>query len=100
MLIHEIIEKARQNKGESRKIAEEMNIHPARISDWLAGRRKPEVSEIALLAKIAGMPILETVAAVEMELNDKYKDIWINLAEEWRARRDSNPRPLPSESGI
>lgn len=32
-----------------------------------------------------------------MELNDKYKDIWQRALGEWRAQRDSNPRPLPSE---
>ena len=36
----------------------------------------PEAAEIALLAEMAGMPILETVVEVEEELNDKYKDIW------------------------
>jgi transcriptional regulator with XRE-family HTH domain len=97
MLINEIIAKASEIKGGKQKIAEEINIHPARISDWLAGRRKPEAAEIAILAEMAGMPILETIASVEEELNDKYKDIWKRAVTEWRAQRDSNPRPLPSE---
>ncbi len=97
MLISEIIEKASLRTGGKQKIAEGLHIHPARISDWLAGRRKPEAAEIALLAEMAGMPILETVVEVEEELNDKYKDIWKRILNDWRAQRDSNPRPLPSE---
>ena len=97
MLIKEIIEQASLKTGGKVKLAEKIETHKNRISDWISGRRKPEAAEIAVLAQIAGMPILETVAAVEMELNDKYKDIWILAIEEWRARRDSNPRPLPSE---
>ena len=97
MLIHELIEKTSKIKGGKQKVAQELNTHPNRISDWLAGRRKPEAAEIALLAEMAGMPILETIAAIEEELDDKYKDIWKRILNDWRAQRDSNPRPLPSE---
>ncbi len=97
MLISEIIEKASLKTGGKVKLAEKINTHKNRISDWTSGRRKPEAAEIALLAEIADMPILETVARVEMEVNDKYKDIWTRALKDWRAQRDSNPRPLPSE---
>lgn len=52
MLISEIIEKASQIKGGKQKLAQEINTHRNRISDWETGRRKPESAEIALLAEI------------------------------------------------
>jgi hypothetical protein len=68
-----------------------------RLSDWKAGRRKPEASEIAYLADIAGFPILETVAEIEAQMSERHGDVWQKALKEWCAWRDSNPRPLPSE---
>jgi len=97
MRFEELVDAAKRNKGSKGEIAKEFGFQQSRIGDWIAKRRKPEAAEIAILAEMAGWPILETVAEIEMELNDKYKDIWKKAMTEWRAQRDSNPRPLPSE---
>lgn len=97
MNVSELIDMARQATGSYDPIAEGLGMSKKRLSDWKAGRRRPEASEIAYLAEIAGFPVLETVAEIESQLSGKHSNVWIKALEDWRARRDSNPRPLPSE---
>ena len=97
MNISELVQAAQKAVGSNEPIAEGMGVHINRLSDWKAGRRRPEASEIAYLAEIAGYPVLETVAEIESQLSGKHSNVWLKALEDWRARRDSNPRPLPSE---
>ena len=97
MNVKELVEAARKATGGYKPIAEGLGMSELRLSDWKAGRRRPEASEIAYLAEIAGFPVLETVAEIESQLSGKHSNVWLKALEDWRARRDSNPRPLPSE---
>lgn len=49
------------------------------------------------LAELAGLDPVTTMIEVEAGLDDRFGSIWQRMSNEWRARRDSNPRPLPSE---
>ncbi len=97
MNVKELVERAGSAIGGQKMLAEGLGMHHQRLTDWKAGRRRPEASEIAYLAEIAGFPVLETVAEIEAQLSDKHSNVWLKALEDWRARRDSNPRPLPSE---
>ncbi|WP_154234704.1 helix-turn-helix domain-containing protein [Burkholderia pseudomallei] len=76
MNISQLIDAAREKAGSSATLAEGLGMHPNRLTDWKAGRRKPEASEIAYLAEQAGLPVLETVAEIEGQLNGRYAHIW------------------------
>ena len=97
MNVKELIERAGSAIGGQKALAEGLGMHHQRLTDWKAGRRKPDASEIAYLADIAGFPILETVAEIEAQMSERHGDLWQKALKEWCAQRDSNPRPLPSE---
>ena len=71
MKIRELIEEADRKAGRA-KLASELGLHPNRLTDWKAGRRKPEPDEIAVLAKAAGLPVAETVLGVEAEMYPRH----------------------------
>ncbi len=97
MNIRELVEAAQKAVGGYKPLEEGLGMKYTRLSDWKAGRRRPEAAEIAYLAEIAGFPVLETVAEIEAQLSERHAGVWQRAVKEWRARRDSNPRPLPSE---
>jgi transcriptional regulator with XRE-family HTH domain len=97
MDIKSLVEAAQKSAKGLDPLALGLGMHRSRLSDWKAGRRKPEASEIAYLADIAGFPILETVAEIEAQMSERHGDLWQKALKEWCAQRDSNPRPLPSE---
>lgn len=76
MDLRELIDKAVEAKGSRRKVAEGLHQNPQRLTDWKAGTRKPDAHEIAYLAECAGLPILETVAEIESQLDARYAPIW------------------------
>ncbi len=97
MNVKQLIEVAASQIGGQESLANGLGMHKQRITDWKAGRRRPEAAEIAYLADIAGLNVLETVAEIEAQLSERHSKVWLKALEDWRARRDSNPRPLPSE---
>ena len=76
MDVSELLDAAKRRKGSLKDIAAELGMHPNRLSDWRAGRLKPNASEIAYLAECAGLPILETVADIESQLDSQHARIW------------------------
>jgi len=76
MYLNDLIERAGEAAGSLGRLAKAMHKHPARISEWRHGRRKPDASEIAYMADIAGLPVLITVAMIEAQLNPDAKAIW------------------------
>ena len=46
------------------------------LSNWRAGRTKPGATEIALLAEMAGLPVFETLAEIDRELNADNRSVW------------------------
>ena len=82
MNISELINRAKDAAGSYEPIATGLKMNRNRLTDWKNGSRKPDVNEIAYLADIAGLPILETVAEVQKELSDDYAELWEKAKEE------------------
>ena len=59
-----------------RALAARLNVHEDMVSHWKRGRVKPTAGQIAALAECANLPILETVAEVEAELDERNSEIW------------------------
>ena len=95
MQINELLDAAKRKKGSLKEIAEGIDISQARLSDWRAGRRKPDANEIAYLADCAGLPVFETVGMIQMQLDNRFTSIWqaalnklhdVDHASGWRKR--------------
>lgn len=76
MTLIELIELAAAKKGTLGKLAEGMGRHQNRITEWKKGASKPDANEVAYLAECAGLPVLQTVAEIEAQLDDRYASIW------------------------
>ena len=75
-MLKELIEQAEKNAGGQKSIAEGLGRSYKRLCEWKKGIGKPDANEIAYLADIAGLPILETVAEVQKEMSTDYRAIW------------------------
>jgi hypothetical protein len=76
MDVRTLIDLAANQLGSKAALARAMNKQPPRISEWYRGEQKPDAHEIAFLAECAGLPILETVAEIESQLDERYAHIW------------------------
>lgn len=76
MDIRKLIDLASEACGSKAALAREMNKKPPRISEWYRSDQKPDAHEIAYMAERAGLPVLETVAAIEAQMDDRYAHIW------------------------
>lgn len=76
MNVVELVNAAAKAKGTSIELAKSMGKSPARLSEWKNGKRKPDASEIAYMAKLAGLPVLITVALVEREIDPANATLW------------------------
>lgn len=72
----QLIEEAKRKKGSLGAVAEGLGVHQARISYWKSGKYKPDASTIAYLAECAGLPVLETVAEIEAQLDPRFASTW------------------------
>lgn len=78
MTLQDLIEAAAMRAGTQAKLAERMGKSPARVSEWKAGKHKPEAGEIVQLAELAGLPPLSTLAEIQAQLDTKHAEIWAN----------------------
>lgn len=76
MNLVELIDAARKKKGSLGAVAEGLGVHQARISYWKSGKYKPDASTIAYLAECAELPVLETVAEIEAQLDPRFESTW------------------------
>lgn len=76
MTLTELIDQAAAKKGGKGELARLMKKAPARVSEWVSGERKPDAHEIAFMAECAGLPVLQTVAEIESQLDERYAPIW------------------------
>ncbi len=97
MNLKQLIEAAAFKRNGQANLAKEIGRGATTITEWKAKRRRPETSEIAYMAEIAGVPVIETVIEIEAELATKYSNSLSRALDNWCAQRDSNARPLPSE---
>lgn len=85
MNLKELIDQAADQSGGKAALARAMEKKPPRISEWYNGTAKPDAHEIAYLAECAGLPILETVAEIESQLDERYSSIWKSALEKLKA---------------
>lgn len=76
MDVKTLIEKASTKYGTRGGLARAMNKSPSRVSEWASGAQKPDAHEIAFMAECAGLPVLQTVAEIEAQLDERYASIW------------------------
>lgn len=76
LTLTEVITLAAQKAGSLGALAEEMERHQNRLSEWKKGTRRPDAGEIAFLAEKAGLPILTTLAEIEAQLDEKHSHVW------------------------
>lgn len=76
MTLQELIELAVEKLGSRQAVADGLHQDKQRLTDWKAGRRKPDAHEVAYLAKVAGLPVLATVAEIESQLDERYASVW------------------------
>lgn len=74
-----LIDLARENSKMSfGEMAADLERSQSRISEWRNGKSKPDANEIAYFAEKAGLPVFQTVAEIEAQLNARYAAIWRN----------------------
>ncbi len=76
MNVVNLIEKAAECRGGAKNLARELGKDPARLSEWKKGKGKPDASEIAYMARVAGLPVLITLAFVEKDLHPESAELW------------------------
>jgi hypothetical protein len=85
MKITELIELAAAAAGNQTALAKAMHTTPTRVSDWRMGRREATTGQIGLMAEIAGLPALETIAAVEAAQNSDFAALWSRIVGKMKA---------------
>lgn len=78
MTLIELIEQAAARAGSHGELAKLLDRHQTRLSEWKKGKQKPDAHEVAFMAELAGLPVLETVADIEAQLDDRYAAVWRN----------------------
>lgn len=89
-----LIEAAAAKMGTAKALAASMNTRPSRLSEWKKHERKPDASEVAYMAKVAGLPVLITVAMIEAELHPETRALWMAALGEIEARQVGSVTPV------
>jgi len=85
MTLSELLDAAKRKQGSLGAVAAEFGFEQSRLSAWRNGARKPNAGEILVLAELAGLPPLETLAEVEQELDEKHSSAWMRALGNLRA---------------
>ncbi|MFL9872958.1 transcriptional regulator [Paraburkholderia megapolitana] len=85
MTISELLDAAKRKQGSLGVVADRFEFHQSRLSEWRSGKRKPNAGEILILAELAGLPPLETLAQIEQELDEKNASVWARALGNLRA---------------
>ena len=75
---------AKRGRKTQAELAKDMGKAPARLSEWIHLKGKPDVNDIADLANRAGLPVFETVAQIQTQLDPRYANIWKRAVSELR----------------
>lgn len=86
MKVKNLVEAAAKKAGTATQLARMMKKQPSRLSEWKSGQQCPDVAEIAYMARVAGLPVLITVAMVEAELHPETAELWETALGEIEAR--------------
>lgn len=76
MNIRELVDAAAVEARNQRALAEKLGVHPNMVTHWKSGKHKPDATQIAALAECANLPILETVAEIEADLDERNGEVW------------------------
>ena len=76
MNVEKLIERAAIEARSQRALAAKLGVHPNMVTYWKSGKHKPSASQIAELAEYARLPVLETVAEIEAEIDERNAEIW------------------------
>ncbi|WP_206171231.1 helix-turn-helix domain-containing protein [Trinickia terrae] len=76
MNIAELLDAAKRKQGSLGSVAAQLGVSQSTLSNWRAIRSKPNATEVAMLAEMAELPIFETLAEVEKELNAGHRSVW------------------------
>lgn len=76
MNVEELVQKAAIEMRTQRALATRLGVHEDMMRHWKRGRMKPTAGQIAALAECANLPILETVAEIEADLDERNGEIW------------------------
>nr|WP_315848087.1 helix-turn-helix transcriptional regulator [uncultured Rhodoferax sp.] len=85
MTLIELIDAAKQKKGSLGAVAAGLSMDQTRLSDWKKGRRRPDANEIAYLAECAELNVLETVAEIQGQMDERFTHIWAKALGNLRA---------------
>lgn len=85
MKLAELIETAARARKNQSGLAKELNVTTSRISEWKSGERQPTTGQVGLMAEIAGLPALETIAAVESAQNSDFAGLWGRIVGKMKA---------------
>lgn len=86
MNVGQLIDAAKVKTGTLGKLAEQLNKHQNRLTEWKKGERKPSPADVAAMAQIAGLPVLITLAMVEADLEPETRPLWEKALGEVNAR--------------
>lgn len=76
MNVKELIKHAAAMQKTQRNLAHTLGVHEDMVSHWKQGRMKPTAGQIAQLAECAQLPVLETVAEIEAEIDERNAEVW------------------------
>jgi transcriptional regulator with XRE-family HTH domain len=85
MTIGELLDAAKRKQGSLGVVADKMGIEQSRLSKWRSGNRRPDAAEILMLAELAELAPFETLAQVELELDEKHQSVWARALGNLRA---------------
>ncbi|MFL9870406.1 helix-turn-helix domain-containing protein [Paraburkholderia megapolitana] len=85
MDVQELMDAAKRKCGTLGAVAKAMDVNPNRLSEWRKGLYKPNATQIAQLAELAGLPIFQTVAEVECALEGDNARVWARALASLRA---------------
>ncbi len=97
-MLQNLIRQAETKAGTQKALAKKMGVLYHRFGDYKAGRRIPDDALIGQLAEYVGLNPIDTILACKMETDKEKAILWQGWLSDWRAYRDSNPRPSASEA--
>ena len=86
-MLRELIERCKERLGTYEKLSWALEVTPSNISDWKAGRKKPNTIQVMQMAEIVGFDKYQTLCLVMEEIDTKNAELW----RKWRPYGDSNP---------
>ncbi len=86
-MLKDILELNKVRFGSYEKLAWELGVTPSNVSDWKAGRKKPNAVQVMQMADFIGYDKYHVLCLVMEEIDTKNAELW----KKWRPYGDSNP---------